>query len=98
MIGICIQVPREVFVLPPTMTSAELLLYLAQVLLLIFIILFKLVLLIPLLVKWNSPFSEIPGPLVASWTRLWLVQSLVLGKAPADFVKLSQQHGKSLLR
>ncbi|KAF2469384.1 cytochrome P450 oxidoreductase [Lindgomyces ingoldianus] len=43
--------------------------------------------------SWNNPLSKIPGPAVARLTRLWLVQSLVTGKAVEDFRRLDREYG-----
>lgn len=47
-----------------------------------------------LLVKWNFPLSEIPGPKLARWTRLWLIETLYSGKWAEELVNLHQKHGK----
>ncbi|KAF2115745.1 cytochrome P450 [Lophiotrema nucula] len=53
----------------------------------------KMVSLISLLRRWNSPLSEIPGPRLASWTRLWWIKVLYSGQADAELVKLHKKYG-----
>ncbi|KAF1951801.1 cytochrome P450 [Byssothecium circinans] len=49
--------------------------------------------LIPLLVRWNFPLSEIPGPSLASWTRFWWLGVLRFGKADEKLVRLHKEYG-----
>jgi hypothetical protein len=75
-------------------TIATLLTLLPLPLLLFITICAKVVLWSPLLVKWNFPLSEIPGPTLAGWTRLWLIKSLYSGQWADELVKLHHEYGK----
>ncbi|KAF2875746.1 cytochrome P450 oxidoreductase [Massariosphaeria phaeospora] len=61
--------------------------------LIILLVMLKVALLIPLFAKWRFPLSHVPGPWLARWSRLWLVRSLVSGKAAHEFVRLDLQYG-----
>jgi hypothetical protein len=44
--------------------------------------------------RYLSPISDIPGPFLASFSRLWLVGSIVRGKCPVELSGLHDKHGK----
>lgn len=44
--------------------------------------------------RYMSPISNIPGPFLASFSRLWLIQTLRRGKAASELADLHEKHGK----
>lgn len=44
--------------------------------------------------RYMSPISNIPGPLLASFSRLWLIQTLRRGKAASELADLHEKHGE----
>lgn len=44
--------------------------------------------------RYLSPISDIPGPFLASFSRLWLIQSLLRGKSATELSELHEKHGK----
>ncbi|KAH8647792.1 cytochrome P450 [Xylariales sp. PMI_506] len=43
--------------------------------------------------RFFSPLSDIPGPFLASISRLWIVKTTIGGKANIEFSKLHEKHG-----
>jgi hypothetical protein len=43
--------------------------------------------------RWKSPLSRVPGPEMASWSRLWLIKSLFSGIGDYYLVRLNNKHG-----
>lgn len=54
-----------------------------------------LVTLITVVVKrrYFSPLSDIPGPFLASFTRLWQIITLIKGDSLNEFYNLHEKHG-----
>lgn len=46
--------------------------------------------------RYMSPISNIPGPFLASFSRLWLIQTLRRGKAASELADLHEKHGEWL--
>lgn len=44
--------------------------------------------------RYMSPISNIPGPFLASFSRLWLIQTLRRGKAANELTDLHEKHGE----
>lgn len=53
----------------------------------------KLSLVTRLLLKWNFPLSQVPGPRLAAWTRFWWLKTLYRGDVAAELVKLEKDYG-----
>lgn len=64
--------------------------------LLFIVVIFKIGSLMPLLRRWNFPLSEIPGPRIASWTRLWWLKIVYSKKADTELVRLHKKYGRSI--
>lgn len=46
-------------------------------------------------VRYNSPLSDIPGPFLASLTRLWKVKTILTARQELVFLDLHKKHGKA---
>lgn len=44
--------------------------------------------------RYLSPISDIPGPFLASFSRLWLIQALRRGRAPRELLELHEKYGE----
>jgi hypothetical protein len=44
--------------------------------------------------RYASPISDIPGPFLASFSRLWLIQALRRGRAPRELADLHEKYGE----
>lgn len=42
---------------------------------------------------YMSPISDIPGPFLASFSRLWLIRTLRNGRGASELVELHEKHG-----
>jgi hypothetical protein len=45
--------------------------------------------------RYFSPISDIPGPFVASFTRLWHIQRILKGDQNLELIRLHDEHGVS---
>ncbi|KAF2635619.1 cytochrome P450 [Massarina eburnea CBS 473.64] len=76
------------------MTVGKFLSLLPSLVLLFACVVIKLAFVTPLVGKWNFPLSQIPGPTLAGWTRLWLIKTLYSGKWAEELVNLHRKYGK----
>lgn len=44
--------------------------------------------------RYLSPISDIPGPFLASFSRLWLIQSLLRGRSAIELSELHERYGE----
>lgn len=44
--------------------------------------------------RYLSPLSHVPGPVLASFSRLWLIKFCIRGKGGFELVKLHEKHGE----
>lgn len=44
--------------------------------------------------RYVSPISDIPGPFLASFSRLWLIQALRRGRAPRELLEIHEKYGE----
>lgn len=44
--------------------------------------------------RYLSPISDIPGPFVATFSRLWLIQMLRGGRGARELAELHQKYGQ----
>lgn len=44
--------------------------------------------------RYMSTISNIPGPFLANFSRLWLIQTLRRGKAASELADLPEKHGE----
>lgn len=44
--------------------------------------------------RYMSPISDIPGPFLASFSRLWLIQLLRRGEGARELADLHEKHGE----
>lgn len=40
-----------------------------------------------------SPYARLPGPLIARYSNLWRIRTVLSGQAPYNFQKLHEQYG-----
>lgn len=46
--------------------------------------------------RYMSPISDIPGPFLASFSRLWLIQLLRRGRGARGLVEMHEKYGEQL--
>jgi hypothetical protein len=51
-----------------------------------------------ILYKWNFPLSRIPGPKLASWTRLWWLRLVSRSQLDRDMIRLHREYGMQIDR
>lgn len=44
--------------------------------------------------RYMSPISDIPGPFLASFSRVWLIQLLRRGRGARELAELHEKHGE----
>lgn len=44
--------------------------------------------------RYLSPISDIPGPFLASFSRLWLIKCLLRGKGAIELASLHEKYGE----
>lgn len=44
--------------------------------------------------RYLSPISDIPGPFLASFSRLWLIKVLIRGRGAIELADLHETHGE----
>ena len=44
--------------------------------------------------RYLSPISDVPGPALASVTRLWHIRNIIKGDQNLELIRLHDQHGK----
>lgn len=44
--------------------------------------------------RYLSPISNIPGPFLASFSRLWLIKTLLKGKGASELADLHEKYGE----
>jgi hypothetical protein len=47
-----------------------------------------------ILYKWNFPLSLVPGPPLASWTRLWWISVVSRSQVDLDMLRLFRDYGE----
>lgn len=48
--------------------------------------------------RYLSPISDIPGPFLASFSRLWLIKSILRGRSARELSELHEKHGQYRLQ
>lgn len=46
--------------------------------------------------RYMSPISDVPGPFLASFSRLWLIQTLRRGRGARELAELHEKYGRYL--
>ena len=69
----------------------------AYISVIILVVVFTIALLGRIIGAQRGPLSTIPGPRLASFTRLWIVKTLASGRSAEIFVDVNKRYGDSVL-
>lgn len=73
--------------------SEQVVVLLRYIIFILLAIIFKFIFVVRILYTQRNTLSTVPGPKLASFTRLWIVKTLASGRSAQIFVDVNKRYG-----